>query len=116
MIHNSGVCYGADELVSKEAEQRRANNETMTEDDYVCKSHDFCFKNLAPAEYMGISGDHDNDATKNFDPSASGNKKIFEAYDELVMWPWHCDFCHSVRGTHQKKGKCERCYYLSLRK
>ena len=114
MVHNSGVCYGADELVSEEAVQRRANNETMTEDDYVCKSHDFCFKNLAPSDYMGISGDHDNDATKNFHLcNGWGGVDIFKQYDELVMCPWHCNFCHSVRTSHQEKGKCTRCYYLN---
>ena len=114
MVHNSGVCYGADELVSEETEERYEKGEAMTEDDYVCKPYDFCFQNLPPAEKMGISGDHDNDATKNFNPSHGWNDgNIFKIYDELVMCPWHCDFCHSIRGSHQEKGKCTRCYYLN---
>ena len=47
---NSKVCYGADEFVSKAAEDRyeqRNHNEV----DYVCKQHDFCFRNLAPIRY-----------------------------------------------------------------
>ena len=35
MKHNNGIWFGADELVTEEAEQRRDNNETMNEDDYV---------------------------------------------------------------------------------
>ena len=47
---NNKVCYGADEFVSKAAEDRyeqRNHNEV----DYVCKQHDFCFRNLAPIRY-----------------------------------------------------------------
>ena len=78
MIYNSKVCYAADELVSKEAKKRYNNGETMNEDDFVCKPRDFCFRNLAPIEYGGISGDHNNDATKFFNPNEGKSKNIFD--------------------------------------
>ena len=112
MIYNSEVCYAADELVSEAAEERRKTGTIPNEDDFVCKPWDFCFRNLAPIEYGGISGDHTNDATKFFDPSKGVLKNIFEMYDELIECPWHCDFCHAIREHHQEHGSEERCYYL----
>ena len=112
MIYNSKVCYAADELESEEAEQRYKSGETMNEDDFVCKQCDFCFRNLAPIEYGGISGDHNNDATKLFNPSDGKDKNIFDMYDELIECPWHCDFCHGIRQYHQEEGSERRCYYL----
>ena len=112
MKYNSKVCYGADELVSREAEQRREGGETLTEDDYVCKAADFCFRRLAPIEYGGIGGDHDNDALKNWDPTRTASQNIFDMYDELIMCPWHCDYCHAVRQSHQVSGTPYRCYFI----
>ena len=68
MKWNSKVCYGADEFVSKAAEERYKQR-NHNEDDYVCKQNDFCFRRLAPIEYGGISGDHTDDSSKNFDPA-----------------------------------------------
>ena len=113
MKYNSKVCYGADKLVSHAAEQRREGGETLTKDDYVCKAADFCFRRLAPIEYGGIGGDHDNDALKNWDPSQTASQNIFDMYDELVMCPWHCDYCHAVRQSNQVKGSAYRCYFIN---
>ena len=88
------------------------HNILWQEDDFVCKPRDFCFRNLAPIEYGGISGDHNNDATKLFNPSDGKDKNIFDMYDELIECPWHCDFCHGIRQYHQEEGSERRCYYL----
>lgn len=87
-------------------------NEVLTEEDYVCKAADFCFRRLAPIEYGGVGGDHDNDALKNWNPSHTGGQNIFDMYDELVMCPWHCDYCHAARQSNQVKGSAARCYFL----
>ena len=105
---------GADQLVSRKAEQKRENDEELTEEDYVCKN--VSLANKSPYEYYSISGDHKDDSKKKFDPTNAKNKNVFDRIDELCTVAMTCAFCHSIRTWHQnratsRKLKIKRCFY-----
>ena len=113
---HSQSCMGANQLVSPEAEQRRDRGETLTEKDYVCNKKTVPLTNKAPYEYYSISGDHEDDSDKKFNPAQARGKNVFERIDELCKVAMTCDFCHSIRTWHQrratrKKLKIQRCFY-----
>jgi len=105
---------GADQLVSREAEQRRENDEELTEEDFVCKN--VSLANKSPYEYYSISGDHKDDKKKKFNPTDAKNKNVFDRIDELCTVAMTCAFCHSIRTWHQRRAtsrklKIQRCFY-----
>jgi len=115
---DSQSCMGANQLVSHEAEQRRDNNEALTEKDYVCNKKTVSLKNKAPYDYYSISGDHEDESKKKFNPADAKNKNVFDRIDELCKVAMTCNFCHSIRTWHQnratnKKLKIKRCFYIT---
>lgn len=109
LTRQSNCCRAANEKVSEEAVQKMTDE--LTEEDYVCKPCDYCFKNLAPFEYYGVHGDHGN--KKKWNPSEVAEKNSFEFFDEHYLFNYTCAFCHSIRTWHQKRDSCGRCYYTS---
>ena len=114
---HSQSCMGADQLVSPEAEQRRDRGDTLTEKDYVCNKKTVSLKNKSPYEYYSISGDHEDDSKKKFNPTDAKNKNVFDRIDELCKVAMTCDFCHSIRTWHQRRAtsnklKIKRCFYI----
>jgi len=113
---DSQSCMGANQLVSHETEQRRNNNEALTEKDYVCNKKTVSLKNKAPYDYYSISGDHEDESDKKFNPSHAKHKNVFDRIDELCKVAMTCDFCHSIRTWHQRRAtsrqlKIKRCFY-----
>ena len=111
---DSQSCMGADKLVSREAEQRRENDEELTEEDFVCKN--VSLANKSPYEYYSIDGDHKDDKKKKFNPTEAKNKNVFDRIDELCTVAMTCTFCHSIRTWHQRRAtsrklKIQRCFY-----
>jgi len=111
---HSQSCMGADQLVSREAEQRRENDEELTEEDFVCKN--VSLANKSPYDYYSISGDHKDDKKKKFNPTNAKGKNVFDRIDELCTVAMTCAFCHSIRTWHQnratsRKLKIQRCFY-----
>jgi len=113
---DSQSCMGADQLVSREAEQRRDRGDTLTEEDFVCNEKTVSLRNKAPFQYYSISGDHEDESKKKFTPSEAKDKNVFKRIDELCTVVMTCYFCHSIRTWHQnratsRKLKIKRCFY-----
>ena len=114
LTFQSRVCAGANELISAEAEGRRERNETILEEDYVCKDNNYSFMKLSPFNLYGVDGDHANANTKKCNPANLRNKNIFKRLDEICQVAFTCGFCHSIRTWHQNrapKNWIPKCFY-----
>ncbi|MDB4430521.1 hypothetical protein N9140_01030 [bacterium] len=58
LTFQSRACAGANQLISAEAEAKRERDETILEEDYVCKDNNYSFRKLSPFNLYGVEGDH----------------------------------------------------------